>query len=302
MKLKLLLVFLLVLTGCQPATPSADTIHLLVPAGAPTISTLPLFDREGIEVEVASGADLVQAALVNPSAPYEMVIAPINLGVNLLINGDSSYLLHSVVSWGNLYLVGAKDALNQPDVTVGVFGQQSIVGKVFEQIRQNEPSLLQATIEWYGSVSQAQTALLGEHVDVAVLAMPAAQATIVKAQQQGHSYQLLMDLQERYEAHEGRQSFPQAALFVHKDAYEKHAEAIDSIVDVMQGYLKEPLNLVEKIEAIGSDQLGLPSANLIKSTYDLLALDVVKASSIKRDVRDFLKSINMELKDEYLIP
>lgn len=297
-----LLVLSLLLASCRQSPTSSETLKLLSPSGAPSLSTIPLFNQQDIEVEITTGSDFVQAAFVNPVKEYDFIIAPINLGVQLQQDQKTAYKLHSVISWGNLYLVGDPNAFELSSVTIAAFGQHAIVGKVFKQIVQQDSRFDNSTIEWYANVHQAQGMLLGNQAQMALLAMPVAQATITKAKELGQDLELLLDIQQRYQQYFGRDNFPQAALFVHTDSYDQHAEKMEYWIEEMKAFIKDPVNLEQRIEEIGLETLGLPSASLISATYDQLALDVVKAQPITKQLTQFFETLDIQLEEEYLIP
>ncbi len=297
-----LLVLSLLLASCQQSPTSSETLKLLSPSGAPSLSTIPLFNQQDIEVEITTGSDFVQAAFVNPVKEYDFIIAPINLGIQLQQDQKTAYKLHSVISWGNLYLVGDPNAFELSSVTIAAFGQHAIVGKVFKQIVQQDSRFDNSTIEWYANVHQAQGMLLGNQAQMALLAMPVAQATITKAKELGQDLELLLDIQQRYQQYFGRDNFPQAALFVHTDSYDQHAEKMEYWIEEMKAFIKDPVNLEQRIEEIGLETLGLPSASLISATYDQLALEVVKAQPITKQLTQFFETLDVQLEEEYLIP
>lgn len=300
-KLSTIFIVLLLLLGCQSSPPKTASLKVLSPSGAPALSVIPLFEQKHIDVEITSGADLVQAALVNPNSEYDAIIAPINLGVHLLSQNKTAYKLHSVITWGNLYLLGKRESLNQSEVKLAGFGQQAVVGTVLKAAIKQDPSLDKVTLEWFASVSDAQMALLTGMVDLAMVAMPLAQATLAKAKELNKDIELLYNVQELYQKATQLQNFPQAALFIHEDRYNEKFEAITEMLEDMTNFVKEPISLKEKIEKINAETLGVPSADLIIATYDKLALNVVKADSIYVELSDFLNRLNLNLSTEYLL-
>ncbi len=300
-KLSLIILMILILVGCNKPQEKATSLKVLSPAGAPALSTIPLFDEANVEVEITAGADLVQAALVNPSSDYDAIIAPINLGVNLLNQEKTNYQLHSVVTWGNLYILGKKEALSKPQLSLAGFGEKAIVGIVLKQVVAANESLSKANLEWFGSVVDAQAALLSDKVDLAMIAMPAAQATLAKAKEMNKDIEILFDVQNLYKDLKQKDNFPQAALFVHKDKYASHSKAINEMVDKMAGYVANPVDLKAKIESIGAEKLGVPNAALIEATFSKLSINLVKANSIESDLAEFLKALNLELSGNHII-
>lgn len=77
---------------------------------------------------------------------------------------------------------------------------------------------VKAAPTWYNAVSDAQQALLAGKADMALLAQPAAAATIAKAKENGTDLKVIANLQELWTAKQGddETGYPQAAVFVKK--------------------------------------------------------------------------------------
>ncbi|HHX07583.1 MAG TPA: hypothetical protein GX741_04110, partial [Erysipelothrix sp.] len=80
------------------------------------------------------------------------------------------------------------------------------------------------------------------------------------------------------------------------------AEKMEYWIAEMKDFIDHPVNLEQRIEEIGIETLGLPSASLILATYDQLALDVVKAQPITQELVQFFETMDVQLKEDYIIP
>lgn len=101
----------LTMTACSSKEPTKeDPLKILVPQGAPALALLPLYGQENITVETVAGSDALLAALSKKDSEYDAVVAPINVGATLIEKEKTDYVLDSVVTWGNLYIVGTDES------------------------------------------------------------------------------------------------------------------------------------------------------------------------------------------------
>ena len=143
--LKALLVLLLV-SGCgnqnsegeaNNDSTSNDFVYegynILVPSGAPALAVVnDIVHSEINTYTITAGADLLTTELAKTDSEYDIIIAPINAGAKLISLGKSDYKLASVLTWGNLYLVGTKDASETDEISA--FGEAAVPGMVFKTI------------------------------------------------------------------------------------------------------------------------------------------------------------------------
>lgn len=299
-KLIILLLSLMVLAGCSTTskdmieatitpTSTADNVSLniLAPKGATALPLTQVIIENEHAVTTVDGSDVLQAALVNPDPEYDIIIAPTNLGVKLAAAGKTSYKLIDILTWGNLYLVGPSDAL-ESGKEIALFGENAVVGLVFEDLYQD----LSMNKTYYPSVAEAQAALLSDNADVALLAEPAATATIAKAQENGKELTIIADLQQMWQEKYGS-SYPQAGIFVLEESYENNKDSIDMLISEIRSFVDEANSnnemVVDIVDQVGSDVLGVPNGNIASKTWNRLNLDVVAANDAQEQLKNFLQ-------------
>ena len=312
-KLLIILLSLTILCGCSQnntetveatVTPSATTesfepLNVLAPKGA---TALPLANiiNEGVHnVVTVDGSEVLQASLVNPSPEYDIIIAPTNLGVKLATNGKTSYKLIDVLTWGNLYLVGSENGMETAQ-EIALFGENAVVGLVFEDLFSD----LAMNKTYYPSVAEAQAALLSNNADIALLAEPAATATIAKAKENGVELQILNDLQQLWEDKYGGK-YPQAGIFVLEESYNENPERINSFINEIKTFVDEANQdnsiVVDVIDNVGADILGVPNGNIASTTWNRLNLNVVNANDVKDELTNFLNLFGISDIEQALI-
>ena len=120
------------LMGCQ----KEETVRILCPTGAPALALVGEYDNisKNGEIQFVDGTDQLIAQLSKADSEYDIIIAPINIGAQLIAKNQTSYRLKSILTWGNLYLVGtSQDALNETG-ELALFGEGAVPQKIIETV------------------------------------------------------------------------------------------------------------------------------------------------------------------------
>ena len=280
------------LFGCSQSTSSTteetkEPVKVLCPTGAPALAMLGAVGDENVTIDYTEGTDLLTAELAKEDSEYDIIVAPTNLGAKIYGN-TQVFNLEAVLTWGNLYMVGAQDS-DLSTATVAAFGEQAVPGLVFKKVY---PDL---NPTYYSSVQEAQQALLTGQADVALLAQPVAAATIAKAKENGKELTILSDLQALYQeqTQSDLKGYPQASLFVKSGSRDKVNYVLSEVCSFLSEYTEDAAR--EKIEAVTAETLGVPSADLAINTWDKQNILYTSAASSKQDIVDFLSVFGMEV-------
>ena len=276
-----------------------EPIKVLAPLGAPSVSLLGLYGDENVTIDTVDGASVLSAELTKEDSEYDMIVAPINLGATMIEKGKSDYLLDSVVTWGNLYLVGSDANALHEEGMFAAFGEKAVPQKVL--MASMDLSEVTPTIAYFASVNEVQQQLLSGKASVALMAEPAATATIAKAKEKGISLSVLKDLQKEYQMKHNTPTYgyPQAAIFVKKDAVDKVAPYLETAKTfVNDTAVHEEGAIAKAVETATPAKLGVPNAKIIEKTWKRQNINFVKANTVKDDINAFLKQFNIVLSDE----
>lgn len=300
-KIFILLMSILLIAGCSSAQfnydetdgITANDLTILAPSGAPALAIVDLFNTHSDAITIVEGADVLQAAFVNPQPEYDVIIAPTNLGVKLAQAKKTDYRLAAVITWGNLYILAEnEDVLKNDDLVFAAFGEQAVPGLVFESVK-DELGITDAV--YYNAVTEAQAALLAKNACAALIAEPAATATIAKAKQQDIHLSIIADVQELWELKTGSYGYPQASIFVLET--EKNHEALNDLLDQIRMNISKMNEAVEKgdtdslislIDEAGADTLGIPNSQIVAKSYLRMGLNYRSASDCEQELSDFL--------------
>lgn len=317
MKKKLTAVMLLValvlsiglLTACNKGNNKGNgndvTLTFAAPEGTPALAIARLItDNKSI-----SGKN-VNYKIVNPSniakemqaGLSDLVIMPVNAGATL-INKGADYKLVSVAVDGSLYLVGknideAAKTLTINDIKgkrIACIGQQGVPGLVFRYIlKENNINIVDSPknvpensvyVQYAGDGPQAKTAVDNNSVDYAVVGEPA--ATTFKNK---FGFNAQMDLQAEYKKVSGKETYPQAGIFVKSSLASDTAfmDALFAALKASKEWVKNnPQSVNDFMKANAYESAAFPAPSIAKCNVNAEKLTAEK----KAEVLAFLKNL-----------
>ena len=315
MKKKLTAVMLLValvlsiglLTACNKDDNKGNgndvTLTFAAPEGTPALAIARLItDNKSI-----SGKN-VNYKIVNPSniakemqaGLSDIVIMPVNAGATL-INKGADYKLVSVAVDGSLYLVGKSETattLTIDDIKgkrIACIGQQGVPGLVFRYIlKANNISIVDDVknlndtsvyVQYAGDGLQAKTAVENKSVDYAVVGEPAATTFKMK-----FGFNAQMDLQAEYKKVSGKETYPQAGIFVTSSLSSDTAfmDALFAALKASKEWVKNnPQSVNDFMKANAYESAAFPTPSIAKCNVNAEKLTAEK----KAEVLAFLKNL-----------
>ena len=296
--ISLLLMMSFVLVGCS-SSKKVNEMKVLTPNGATALSLLGVYEdiQKNGEVKIVEGSDLLSSEFIKKDSEFDAIIAPINLGCQLIAKEKTDYRLAGVVTWGNLYLVENESVKNNE---LAAFGEQAVPGKIFNIVKDSSDVMKNAKVTFFNAVSDVQGQVLAGKVQYALMAEPAATATISKAKEAGTTLKVAASLQDLYQQKTGSKEtgYPQAAIFVkNKDDVKDLLSKIDTFTN--QTNKEEALqSLVDKI---GAKTFGVPSSAIAAKTWTKQNIHYKDAASVKEDIQSMLKQFQIEYSDEMLM-
>jgi NitT/TauT family transport system substrate-binding protein len=294
-RLVLLLVLILSLNACVPAKKAPFT--WLAPKGAPSVALIPILKAGYDQVESVDGTDILSAALIQGSK--DIIIAPINLGSKLIQAGNADYKLLAVVTWGNLYIVKDSAVPFSESMNLAMFGQNAVPELVLNHV--SDQLDFTFTKVPFNSVADVKGQLVAKAYSLGLLAEPVATATIAAAKAAGITLSVVADLQEAWKSKTGYDNYPQAAIFVKNGLSAAQLKQIKERIALMINYgssVEADKTIVETdIIALTPELIGVPSAAIVKATWNNLNVDVKYASDVKDEIKTFLALFSLVLDD-----
>ena len=322
MKKKLTAVMLLValvlsiglLTACNKDDNKGNgndvTLTFAAPEGTPALAIARLItDNKSI-----SGKN-VNYKIVNPSniakemqaGLSDLVIMPVNAGATL-INKGADYKLVSVAVDGSLYLVGKSETattLTIDDIKgkkIACIGQQGVPGLVFRYIlKENNINIVDDVknlndtsvyVQYAGDGLQAKTAVENKSVDYAVVGEPAATTFKTKG------FNAQMDLQAEYKKVSGKETYPQAGIFV-KSSLASDAAFMDALFAALKAskeWVKNnPQSVNDFMKANAYESAAFPAPSIAKCNVNAEKLTAEKKAEILAFLKNLAPGVNWDI-------
>ena len=326
MKKKLTAVMLLValvlsiglLTACNKGNNKGNgndvTLTFAAPEGTPALAIARLItDNKSI-----SGKN-VNYKIVNPSniakemqaGLSDLVIMPVNAGATL-INKGADYKLVSVAVDGSLYLVGKSDTATTATTTLTIddikgkkiacIGQQGVPGLVFRYIlKENNINIVDSPekmpensvyVQYAGDGLQAKTAVENGSVDYAVVGEPAATTFKIK-----FGFNAQMDLQAEYKKVSGKETYPQAGIFV-KSSLASDAAFMDALFAALKAskeWVKNnPQSVNDFMKANAYESAAFPTPSIAKCNVNAEKLTAEKKAEILAFLKNLAPGVNWD--------
>lgn len=272
-----------------------EVLNVLAPAGATAVPFAQMILDGSAFVEVVDGADALQAAFVNPEPMYDVIVAPTNLGVKLASLGKTEYKLAYVLTWGNLYLVSEKESLDECE-SIAAFGEAAVPGLVYNTVYADYADIT----TFYNSVADAQAALLTGEADAALIAEPAATATIAKGKDQDKEFKIIENVQDKWASVYGG-LYPQAGIFFLESKYNEYDPSgnamelfIGELAEFTESVNNGSTDIAALIDEVGADLLGVPNGTIVGKVWPRLNISVTSAAASETQVHDFLSVFGVE--------
>lgn len=277
---------------------SDNDYTVLAPTGAPGYALLPLADNDSISLDLVDGSDSLQAAFVNPDSAYDVIVAPTNLGAKLISADKTDYRLAAVITTGNLYIVGTSEDVLSGTGTIALFGEEAVPGLVYRKL---QPTATMSEV-WYNAVTDAQQALLSGQADAALLAEPAATATIAKGKEAGMSLTKVADLQEMW----GDDGYPMASLFIRQDTYEENRDDMAELINVLKNYAdgvkSGGIDVAADLDSVSDPSIfGSVSSAMVAKTYTAMGINPDFAKGQEESLQEFLDLFGVTLSDDAVL-
>lgn len=321
MKKKLTAVMLLValvlsiglLTACNKDNKKGNgndvTLTFAAPEGTPALAIARLItDNKSI-----SGKN-VNYKIVNPSniakemqaGLSDLVIMPVNAGATL-INKGADYKLVSVAVDGSLYLVGKSETAKTLTINdikgkkIACIGQQGVPGLVFRYIlKANNISIVDSPenvtensvyIKYASDGTQARAAVENGSVNYAVVGEPAATTFKTKG------FNAQMDLQAEYKKVSGKETYPQAGIFVKSSLASDTAfmDALFTALKASKEWVKNnPQSVNDFMKANAYESAAFPAPSIAKCNVNAEKLTAEKKAEILAFLKNLAPDVNWD--------
>lgn len=151
MKKILILLITMLLIGCES---NKTPLLIMVPSGIPLIAVGSFLKEDNMEITDVNNPSLLTAAMTSKS--YDIVVAPLNLGIKAYNLGDSSYQLAGILTFGNSYIITREthllsSAFDLEGQNILAYGQNSIPDIALKTVLQDNN--INAQIDYQANIN-----------------------------------------------------------------------------------------------------------------------------------------------------
>mgnify|MGYP003295763658 CR=1 FL=1 len=264
---------------------SNETLKVLSPNGTPLLSQMYIENNKdlyNIKVDYAEGGSSLPSAFITKS--YDIIYAPLNVGIKMYINNKNYKLLGVVVDLNYYFISNEEITLDSfKNKEIVIFSEANMSGIISRMIF-DYYNLEGLNIRYVESVADSMSAYIVNNNSICLVSEPQLSNIELKL---GNIY--TYSLKEEYEKITGKNNLPQAACFVRFD--------LDK--DVVSKYEEYLIKSIEKInsDTIESSRIGstlYPSFKyevLIKA-LERSEINYRSASDSKNEILDFINTLN----------
>ncbi|MBR2528854.1 MAG: hypothetical protein IKE58_10345 [Blautia sp.] len=276
----LLSVFMIMSHFALASAEEADSPVFTVasPEGAPglALATLAAADPDHYTF---LAAETITAEFSSQEADF--IIAPLNAGARLYLNGKSSYKLAAVVSWGNLYLASQKDQFQPEDINgaeLTLFGENTINSSItLYALEQN--GIQPASVSYLAGAANTQQLLLTDENAIVLTAEPALTAAQAK-----NDHITGCPVNDLFQEATGNDGFTQAGLFVKAETAENQPEAVEAYLQQVEESCEKCLSDLESVAQAAVTLELLPNEKIAMSAIPHCSIRYMPAWEAKEQI------------------
>lgn len=293
--LTLLLVSLL-LIGCRPVThdnTSTSSYNILTYKSAASLILLPLLN-ESYSISASSSYDSFVQAFTEDK--YDIIIAPINIGVNECQNAGNYKLLASV-EYGTFKLAATREKYSTG--TVGAIGQSTVCGSLIDFLA---PGLKNYEIKWYNNIDEIKDDIVAGNLNGIIV--DEINFNYLN-DQDGIELFEIEDLTIDYEYEKTYSKYPVSGLFVSNRIIKEDQTNLVSFAKKLKSaintYTNDKTTFNNVLISSDVSRLGFKDYRLIRESYNYCGLDFIYAESAYDELEALLDMCDIELDESIII-
>lgn len=292
-----LLLILLLLIGCRPVShdnTSTSCYKILTYKSAGSLILLPLLNEEGYRISLSDRYD----AFVNSFAKdeYDIIIAPINVGVNECQKG-SNYKLLASVEYGTFKLAATREKYSTG--AVGAIGQSTVCGSLIDLLG---PSLKNYQIKWYNNIDEIKDDIIAGNLNGIIV--DEINFNYLNDQEDIELFEI-ENLTTHYEYEKTYNKYPVTGLFVSnrviKEDQSNLVNFAKKLKSAVNTYTNDKTTFNNVLISSDVSKLGFKDYTLIRESYNYCGLDFVYAASAYDELEAALDMCDIELDENIVI-
>lgn len=267
---------------------------IVVPKGSPYLAIAGLLSESCVEIDSVAGPSNLQSALAK--GDFDIVIAPINIAVNLYNSGNSKYQISHILTSNNAYIVTrSKNNLNNLGDLKGQkvlgFAANGIPGSILKTIYKSNELDINNVLFKYSSSADIYSVFAGKETEekYALMSEPEITKMVLNDNISVNKLDLCKELGI---------DVAQACIFINPDSNKDAIKNVLKLIEDNVNFLNtNPSNYADKIipldrsfDAMGKEVIieSIPTTNIIFK----------EAKANKSIIENILTILNVELPND----
>lgn len=296
-KVLTVLLLSLLLLGCRPVShdnTSTSSYDILTYKSAASLILLPLLSEEGYKISVSDRYDAFVYAFQEDI--YDIIIAPINVGVNECLNG-ANYKLLSSVEYGTFKLAATREIYSTGKV--GAIGQNTVCAALINLLASG---LKNYEIIWYNTIDEIKNDIIDGNLNGVIV-----DEINYNYLNDTDGIELfeIEDLTIDYEYENTYSKYPVSGLFVSnrivKEDQSNLVNFAKKLKSAINTYTNDKTTFNNVLISCDVSRLGFKDFTLIRESYNYCGLDFIYASSAYDELEALLSICDVKLNESVII-
>lgn len=279
-KFILIITTILVFSGCNKN--EENGLKIITPSGTPLFILGDLLESE--DIEVVANPQILQTALANNE--LDIIICPITMGISSYNSGNENYLLSTVITCNNSYLISRKEneisSLELELNGITSFNEKNTPGLLTMQYANKISDKIKLSFE--NNVNLVTQAFLANKAKYVIVSEP--QLSKIESQVNINIIDISSELEIKFA--------PQAAIFVKKgiEKTNKYNEFIKKIKENYNLLNNDCIGYVEKIKKIDNDFFNSLEKDILVKAITRANVCFYEAKENKSEIELFIKQLD----------
>ena len=292
-KLIIILFTTLTLVGCRPKSVSEDeTLEFSIASyyKIPSLSLISLI-KDNENIDILSDIDSLNSSF--DSNEKDIIIAPLNTGVNKCLSNDN-YKLLSIITYSTYLVYSTDETFNKGDV--GVY-EKGVIETVLDKL---STDLSSYNFVYYDSYNALKDDLINGDIE-AVLVDKLDYADINNSV----SLTAIEDINETYQKEYSYSQFPTYGIFVSNDVSKNRQTDLATFSRLLRNsisqYKSDTTTLENALKDVDVNAFGYSDKDLIISNYNDCGIEFAYAVDVYDEISTLLSLFDIDISESIIV-
>jgi len=261
-------------------------IKILMPKGTPELSQMYIESKSqeyNYKIDKVQGADALSAAFLTKS--YDIIYAPINLGIKMYINNKNYKMLATVVDCNFYFIYKSTEELTLNELKnkkIVIFGENAISGILARYILGDTNSL---DVLYVSSTVDSMSEFIKDNNVLSLVSEP--QLSVIETKVD--NIKMISVKEEYMKKDDNENNIPQAQVYVRSDL---EKEIVDKYLIRLEESIKKVNENINESAKLGNEINNNFSVDVLKKGISRMEIKFTSSKDSKENVYKFIEFLN----------